>query len=156
MSGWSAVAWLAAVSGQPVAGASVLAVTTALLARRLTPLTGEAWPVSLRLAGGGTVLAGRLLGSALSRTWWPAALPVALAVRRARLPLAALTLAAPLLDWREQRPPMDPVRYTAARLLDGLAYSLGVWQGCAEHKTIRPLLPGLWWRSDRSAPGGPS
>jgi mycofactocin glycosyltransferase len=156
MSGWSALAWLAAVGGQPAAGVSVLAVTTALLARRLAPVTGEAWPVSLRLAGGGTVLAGRLLGSALSRTWWPAALPVALAVRRARLPLAALTLAAPLLDWREQRPPMDPVRYTAGRLLDDLAYSLGVWQGCAEHKTVRPLLPALWWRSDRSAPGGPS
>ncbi|HEY1919762.1 MAG TPA: mycofactocin biosynthesis glycosyltransferase MftF [Streptosporangiaceae bacterium] len=156
MSGWSALAWAATLSGRPVAGASVLAGTTALLARRLAPVTGEAWPVSLRLAGGGTLLAGRLLGSAVSRTWWPAALPVAIAVRRTRLSLAALVLAAPVLDWREQRPPMDPVSYTAARLLDDLAYSLGVWQGCLEHRTVRPLLPALWWRSDRSAPGGPA
>jgi hypothetical protein len=31
----------------------------------------------------------------------------------------------------------------AARLLDDLGYSLGVWQGCAERRTVRPLLPVL-------------
>ena len=60
-----------------------------------------------------------------------------------RWPLAALVLAPPLLDWLDRRPPLDPARYAAARLLDDIAYSLGVWQGCAERRTIRPLLPLL-------------
>ena len=93
------------------------------------------------LAGGGTLAAARPLGSALSRTWWPVAIPAALAVRRLRLPVAALILAPPLLDWADRRPPLDPARYVAARLLDDAAYSLGVWQGCLARRTIRPLLP---------------
>ena len=71
------------------------------------------------------------------------ALPAAVAVRRLRLPLAALALAPPLLDWLDRRPPLDPARYVAARLLDDVAYSVGVWQGCAEYRTFRPLLPQL-------------
>jgi hypothetical protein len=71
------------------------------------------------------------------------ALPAAVAVRRMRWPLAALVLAPPLLDWLDRRPPLDPARYVAARLLDDIGYSLGVWQGCAQHRTVRPLLPQL-------------
>jgi mycofactocin system glycosyltransferase len=155
MSGWSALAWLAVAVGQPAAGASVMAATTALLARKLAPAISGPWPVALKLAGGGNLMAGRLLGSAISRTWWPLAVPAAVVFRRTRLPLAAMVLAAPILDWRERRPPMDPARYVAARLMDDAAYSLGVWQGCLRHRTVRPLLPRLWWRSGNSEPGGP-
>jgi mycofactocin glycosyltransferase len=156
MSGWTAAAWAAAALGWPVAGpaagAGITAAATALLARRLAPLTGDqAWPVATRLAAGGTVAAGRLLGSTLSRAWWPVALPVAVAVPRLRLPLAALALAPPVLGWAERRPPMDPVRYVSARLLDDVAYSLGVWQGCLRHRTARPLLPRLTWRAPAGA-----
>jgi mycofactocin system glycosyltransferase len=107
------------------------------------PVEGAAWGLAFRLAGGGTVAAGRPLGSALSRTWWPVAIPAALAVRRLRLPVAALILAPPLLDWAGREPPLDPVRYVAARLLDDAAYSLGVWQGCLARRTVRPLLPAV-------------
>jgi mycofactocin glycosyltransferase len=161
MSGWTAAAWAvaagwpgrgpAAVLGPvtgPAIGTAITAGATALLARRLAPLTGDqTWPVATRLAAGGTVAAGRLLGSTLSRAWWPVALPVAVAVPRLRLPLAALTLAPPILGWAERRPPMDPVRYVSARLLDDVAYSLGVWRGCLRHRTARPLLPKLTWRA---------
>src|SRR5262249_61153021 len=75
-------------------------------------------------AGGGTLAAVRPLGSAISRTWWPVALPAAIAVRRLRLPLAALMLAPPLLDWLDRRPPLDPARYVGARVLDDAGYSL--------------------------------
>ncbi|HWG12409.1 MAG TPA: mycofactocin biosynthesis glycosyltransferase MftF [Streptosporangiaceae bacterium] len=156
MSGWTAAAWAATAIGSaagrpvlgPVAGAGITAAATALLARRLAPVTGgQTWPVATRLAAGGTVAAGRLLGSALSRAWWPVALPAAVAVPRLRLPLAALVLAPAMLGWAERRPPMDPVRYVGARLLDDMAYSLGVWQGCLRHRTARPLLPRLTWRA---------
>jgi mycofactocin system glycosyltransferase len=155
MSGWSAVAWLAAVAGYPLAGAAITGGTTALLARRLAPFTDGTWPLAGRLAAGGTLAAGRLLGSTLSRAWWPLALPAAIAVRRLRLPLATLVLAPPLLGWRERQPPMDPVSYAAARLLDDVAYSIGVWRGCLAQRTARPLMPALWWWSRASEPGGP-
>ncbi len=150
VSGWTALAWLAAASGRPAAGAAVTGASIALLARRLAQVTGEEWPrpsartawrLAVQLAGGGTLTAARPLGSAISRTWWPVALPAAVAARRLRLPLAALVLAPPLLDWLDRRPPLDPARYVTARLLDDVAYSLGVWQGCAELRTARPLLP---------------
>ena len=151
-SAWTAAAWLAAAAGHPEAGAMVTGTGTALLARRLARVTGEAWPrpagsaawrLAVAQAGGGTLAAARPLGSAISRTWWPVAVPAAIAVRRLRLPLAALVLAPPLLDWRDRRPPLDPARYVAARLLDDAGYSVGVWQGCVERRTIRPLLPVL-------------
>jgi GT2 family glycosyltransferase len=173
VSWWTAGAWAAALSGRPVTAAALTAAATALLARRLSRVTGERWPVpapsdsepppnpdnsnkrwrwvmprpavawqlAARLAGGGTLAAGRPLGSALSRTWWPVALPAALAVRKLRLPVAALILAPPLLDWADKKPPLDPARYVAARLLDDAAHSLGVWQGCLARRTARPLLP---------------
>ena len=174
---WTAGAWAAAVSGHPVTAAALTAAATALLARRLSRVTGERWPLpagasaagdaapapggaawalALRLAAGGTAAAARPLGSALSRTWWPAAIPAALAIPRLRGPLAALILAPPLLDWADRRPPLDPVRYVTARLLDDAAYSLGVWQGCAARRTLRPLLPLIGARRQPGAPGGTS
>jgi mycofactocin system glycosyltransferase len=146
---WTAGAWAAALSGRPLTAAALTGAAVALLARRLARVTGERWPapgpaawgLALRLAGGGTLAAARPLGSALSRTWWPAAVPAAVAVKRLRLPVAALILAPPLLDWASRRPPLDPARYVAARLLDDAAYSIGVWQGCLARRTLRPLLP---------------
>ncbi|HEY6275992.1 MAG TPA: mycofactocin biosynthesis glycosyltransferase MftF [Streptosporangiaceae bacterium] len=155
MSGWSALAWLAAAAGRPATGVAVTGAATALLARRLRPFTDDAWPLAAGLAGRGTLAAGRLLGSAVARTWWPLAVPAAAAVPRLRLPLAAALLVPPVLDWRERRPPMALPGYVAARLLDDLAYSVGVWQGCLAHRTLRPLAPALWWWSRTSEPGGP-
>jgi mycofactocin system glycosyltransferase len=166
---WTVGAWAAALSGRPAAAAALTGTATALLARRLSRITGERWPLpgdsrdgaaawplparlagggtawalAVRLAGGGTVTAARPLGSALSRTWWPLAIPAAIAVPRLRAPTAALILVPPLLDWADRRPPLDPARYVAARLLDDAAYSLGVWQGCLRRRTIRPLLPAI-------------
>ena len=148
---WTAGAWAAALSGRPGIAVTLTGTATALLARRLSRVTGERWPLpaasgaawalAVRLAGGGTLAAGRPLGGALSRTWWPVAIPAAVAVPKLRLPVAALILAPPLLDWADRRPPLDPARYVTARLLDDAAYSLGVWQGCLSRRTIRPLLP---------------
>jgi mycofactocin glycosyltransferase len=164
---WTVGAWTAALSGHPVTAAALTAAATALLSRRLSAITGETWPLpapaspagaggdpgparraeawrlAARLAGGGTLAAGRPIGSALSRTWWPLALPAAIAFPRLRRPVVALILLPPLLDWADRRPPLDPVRYVGARLLDDAAYSLGVWHGCLKRHTIQPLLPTI-------------
>ncbi len=42
---WTAGAWAAAVSGHPVTAAALTATATALLARRLSRVTGERWPL---------------------------------------------------------------------------------------------------------------
>jgi mycofactocin glycosyltransferase len=230
VSWWTAGAWAAVLSGRPAAAAVLTGTAAVLLARRLSRVTGERWPLpvrstagrrsedwlsapkkrdvhrahrrrgrlagmrdtsgpqrgpkypassrtglrnvitaigvlspslvlrsaawelALRLAGGGTAAAARPLGSAVSRTWWPVALPAALAVRRLRLPVAALILAPPLLDWVDKKPPLDPVRYTAARLLDDAAYGIGVWQGCLTRRTARPLLPVIGAKRQSSLP----
>jgi hypothetical protein len=167
--------------------AGVTGAATALLARRLSTVTGEGWPLpgpgagapgsagggrsagsgwavgsgwtawrlAARLAGGGTLAAGRPLGSAISRTWWPAAIPLAVAVPRLRLPVAALLLAPPLLDWADRRPPLGPVSYVAARLLDDAAYSAGVWQGCTRRRSLRALLPVIGSRRPARQPPVP-
>jgi len=161
-SAWTLAAWCAALAIRPrwagVAMATgMTGVATAMLARRLSRVTREGWPLpgaagpadpgwvawrlAARLAGGGTLAAGRPLGSAISRTWWPAAIPLAIVMPRLRLPLAALLVAPPLLDWADRRPPLDPVRYVAARLLDDAAYSAGVWRGCARRRSLRAVLP---------------
>jgi len=163
---WTIGAWAAALSGRPATATALTAAATALLARRLSKVTGERWPIpavsppirdnskkpeggaeawrlAIRLAGGGTVAAGRPIGSALSRTWWPLAIPAAVAFPKLRAPVAALILVPPLLDWADRRPPLDRARYVGARLLDDAAYSLGVWHGCLSRRTIRPLLPAI-------------
>jgi mycofactocin glycosyltransferase len=190
---WTAGAWAAALAVRPrvaglAAAAGITATATALLARRLSRVTGEAWPLparpvaspaaagdpggpagtvpaatppacpvvawpmAARLAGGGTLAAARPLGSALSRTWWPVAIPLAAAVPRLRLPVAALMITPPLLDWAARRPPLDPARYAAARLLDDAAYGVGVWTGCARRRQFRALAPVIGSRRPGARP----
>jgi mycofactocin system glycosyltransferase len=170
---WTVAAWGAVLAIRPrtagaAAAAGTTAVATALLARRLARVTGEGWPLpgrgaampgptawrlAIRLAGGGTVASGRPLGSAISRTWWPVAIPLAIVLPRLRLPLAALVLAPPLLDWAGRRPPLDPARYVMARLLDDAAYSTGVWKGCLRQRSFRALLPAIGARRPGSDGG---
>jgi mycofactocin system glycosyltransferase len=147
---WTVGAWAALLSGRPMTAAALTGAATALLARKLSRVTGgsDAWRLAPRLAGGGTLAAGRPLGSALSRTWWPLAIPAAVAVPKLRRLVAALMLAPPLLEWADRRPPLDPARYAAARLLDDAAYSIGVWQGCLRQRTLRPLIPMLGTREE--------
>lgn len=85
----------------------------------------------------------------MSGTWWPLAIPAAVVVPRLRVPVAALMLVPPLLDWADRRPPLDPARYVAARLLQDAAYSIGVWQGCFRRRTARPLIPAIGSRRGR-------
>lgn len=164
MSGWSAAVWALVAAGYPLAALALTAAVTARLAERLVPLTGRPLPLAVRLAGLGTLGAGRLLGSAITRTWWPVAVPAAIAVRRLRVPMAAAVLAPAAADWATEwrqargagtRPSLDPLRYVAVRLCDDVAYSVGVWRGCVRHRTVRPLLPRLWWRSSPTDVGGP-
>jgi mycofactocin system glycosyltransferase len=140
VSRWSLGAWGLAAVGSPAAAAAVAATSVGLLAQRLRT-TRHPGRAALRIAGLGNLHAGRMVANALVRPWWPVTLVAALVSRRARrVALVAATVPA-LLDWRKERPPLDPVRYVGLRVLDDLAYGLGVWRGAIRHRTPGPLLP---------------
>jgi mycofactocin system glycosyltransferase len=156
VSPWSAAAWGLAAAGHPLAGAALALGATAALVRRLRSLE-RPWPVALRLAGRGTWLAWRPLASAVTRVWWPVAIAAAVASRRARRVVAIAAVAGPLADWFAGERSLDPVRYTALRLVDDAAYGAGVWAGCWRERTLGPLLPvstggGLRPDADRADP----
>lgn len=151
ISGWCLVPWLALAFGRPLHSLGILGATAAMLRWRLRTSASAPWPLAARLAGIGTLRAGELLGDATRRVWWPAALPAALAVRRLRGPVAVAFAVPPLLDWARKRPPMNPVAFVCARVLDDVAYGVGVWMGAFRHRTPTPLLPRVRWRPDSAA-----
>jgi hypothetical protein len=128
--------------GYPVAAVGLGAGTAMALSRKLGALsrpTEEAF----RLAGLGHLHAGRLIANAAIRSWWPVTLPVAIASRRARRALVAAAVVPALYDWVKQRPPLDPVRYTALRVADDIAYGVGLWEGARHARRPDALLPDL-------------
>jgi mycofactocin system glycosyltransferase len=139
MSVWSALTWTSVLAGKTGIGVGIAAVTTALLPRKLDRV-GVPAPESLRLAAHGNLGAGRLLADAIGRSWAPLAVPLLSRTHRGRL-LLGLVLGRHLLEWVHNRPPLDPIRWTAARAADDLAYSVGVWWGALRHHTAAPLLP---------------
>jgi mycofactocin system glycosyltransferase len=153
VSPWSAVAWALAVLGHPDVGAGVALGSTALLAPRLQSIRH---PVreSLRLAGMGHLYAGVALADAARRPWWPLVCLAGVVSRRVRVAAAAAAVVPPLLEWRQERPPIDALRWVALRLADDLAYGAGVWLGCARERSLAALRPDLSnWPGRRPAVG---
>ena len=142
VSPWSAAVWLLVAAGKPAPALGVGVLSTALLARKLRHLSH---PVveAVRLAGRGNVGAGRLLGSATRRTWWPVAGVAACASKRARRIVVATIVLPSAIEWIRERPPLDPLSWLALRAADDVAYGTGVWLGCIRQRTIGPLLPSL-------------
>src|SRR6202030_4179186 len=58
------------VQGEPIDNSKKRAARCGAVDGENNPAGGDAWRLAIRLAGGGTVAAGRPIGSALSRTWW--------------------------------------------------------------------------------------
>jgi hypothetical protein len=112
---------------------------------------------AIRLAGLGHLRGGLALATAVRRAWPPAALVVAAVHRRSRPALAAALVVPPLVEWHTRRPRIDPVRFSALRLADDLAYAAGVWAGCGRQRSVRALIPALASASGAGArqTGGP-
>jgi mycofactocin glycosyltransferase len=145
MSAWSGAAWAAVALGAPVAGAALTAGATLTLAQRLDDLD-DPLIESTRLAALGTLFAGRQLASAVVRAWWPIALAAAVRSARARRLIVASAIIPGLLDWRDQRPPLDPLRSIGLRVADDVAYGCGVWRGVLRQLHVGPLIPAFTWR----------
>jgi len=148
VSGWSLTAWVMAGLGHPALGLVVAAGSTAALPAKLATSLRQPWRESLRLAGWGHWMAGRQIAEAMTRSWWPITLVVAMAVPRVRRTAAVALLAPALADWWRERPPLDPFRYVALRVLDDVAYGAGVWASGVRARNLGALVPDL-----RSWPG---
>ena len=151
MSPWSLLSWTLEGLGFPLTGAAVGAATTALLAPRLKGLR-DPWGEARKLAGTGHLHAGIAVADAVRRAWWPLALTAATVSSRARRGVLAAAVVPPLLEWRRQRPALDPAQWVALRLLDDMAYGAGVWVGCIRERSLAALRPDLVdWPGHRAA-----
>jgi mycofactocin system glycosyltransferase len=150
VSAWSAASWGLAAAGAPSAGITLAAASSAALVARLPEGSGRL-EAAVRLAGLGHLHAGRLLASAMTRSYWPIALAAALVSRRARRALLVAALVPSLGDWWRVRREIDPASYVALRLLDDVAYGTGVWQGALTVRCADALRPDLssWPRPQR-------
>lgn len=133
----AALSWALTAAGHPVAGAALAAATAVPLQRRLRS-QGIPAPAALELTVRSHVSAGRMLADLLRRTWWPLVLPG----RRGRLLLVSSLLPC-LAEAGRRRGGLDWLRWTALRVVDDLAYSAGVWAGCARHRITEPLVPSF-------------
>lgn len=136
MSGWSIGAWLLGAIGRPVLGGAVGLGSAAALVRKLPDLPPSA---AFRLAALGNLHAGDQVAAAIRRAWWPLLAIAALRSRSARRVLLAASLAA-------RRP---------ERLLDDVAYSLGLWRGMARERTLDPIRPEITSWPGRAAASRP-
>jgi len=140
MSGWSAATWAPVLAGVPMLGVLIAGGTALALVRKLRTVP----PLeALRLAGLGNLYAGRLLAATLTRAWWPVAAVAALCSRRARRIVFAAAAVTLIDGWRRERPEVDPLRYSALRIADDLAYGAGVWSGSWRERRLDALLPSF-------------
>ncbi|NDH96868.1 MAG: hypothetical protein EBZ17_05330 [Actinobacteria bacterium] len=120
-----------------VAGAAAATVTAAQI--RVRRALGEhhqpaAVNGAMAQAFGSTV-------AAIPRAWAPLALVAAAAGRRPRRRLAAMAMTAAAVEVLQRRPAVDPFRATTARLVDHLAYGVGVWQGIVRERSLTAVRP---------------
>jgi hypothetical protein len=81
---------------------------------------------------------------------WRAYAPALVATRRGRQFLTGALIVGGAADYLTRRPGLDPVRFTALRAADDLAYAAGMWAGCLRARTLAPLIPAL--RRDSEVP----
>ena len=137
---WSALAWSAFAIGHPLIGLTIGAGSTVALERKISSQP-DSRILALRLAGRGNIHAGRMIAQAITRTWWPFALVLALFSRRGRrVALAAIVLPS-LTKWFATKPKVDPVSYCALKLADDVAYGTGVWKGVIATRDLGALTP---------------
>ena len=120
-----------------VAGAAAATVTAAQI--RVRRALGEhhqpaAVNGAMAQAFGSTV-------AAIPRAWAPMALVAAAAGRRPRRRLAAMVVTAAAVEVLQRRPAVGPFRATTARLVDHLAYGVGVWQGVVRERSLTAVRP---------------
>ncbi|MFJ5302959.1 mycofactocin biosynthesis glycosyltransferase MftF [Streptomyces sp. NPDC088350] len=125
----------------PLAG-SLCAFTTVRIARTLRG-TGQPIRQAARLTTAGAVSALAQGGALVTRHWWPLTAAACLVSSRARRVTAVAAVLDVALEYRSRTTGLDPVRYTAARRLDDLAYGTGVWWSALKGRSTAALRPRI-------------
>ncbi|MFF3469010.1 mycofactocin biosynthesis glycosyltransferase MftF [Streptomyces sp. NPDC002619] len=139
VSPWTLACWAAIAAGRPAAASATALITASLLPRKLRGV-GVPAEEAVALALRGHWGAGHMFADAVTRSWWPVAMPALAASRNGRLLLTA-ALARHVTDWHTHRPPLSLPQWLTARVADDLAYGAGVWWGALRHRTLAPLRP---------------
>ena len=150
VSPWSAIAVAAAGFGVPgvLAGTAMAAATTAALPRKLRQLMPAD---ARRLAWRGHTAAIEQMAMATTRTWFPAAVVVALASKRMRLFVIASAVIPGLLEHHRLQPKLGRLSFVALRVIDDAAYGCGVWVGSIRAHSVGALVPRIQnWPGRRS------
>jgi mycofactocin glycosyltransferase len=138
---WSAALWTAVVSGRLDVALALATGSAVLLSKKLGRLGVPALDAA-DLAVRGNLTSARILAQAVTRAWWPIALPLLARGRTGRTALALIAARYPA-EWRRCRPELGPLHWTAVRILDDLTYGAGVVWGSLRAGTAAPLLPEL-------------
>jgi mycofactocin glycosyltransferase len=144
-SGWSVLSWAMALLGGPI-GVTVgltAAVSTSLALEKKMSMVQSSRKIAFSTAMRGHLGLGRQLASCMWRTWLPLAGLAALFSQRIRWVLVVAGIGPAIEQWVKQRPPLDPVRFAALRMLDDASYCSGVWKGCWQVRHFGPLKPRL-------------
>lgn len=144
ISAWNAASLVLLMSGRPGCASTILAATSGLLARRLRPVGGTP-RMATSLVLRGLAADGVSIGHALRREYWQVGVATLLASpwsRAARF--ISLLIIAPILgDWLRSTRKLDPLRYTAIRLVADASYGAGVQTGAWRSKIVGLLIPRL-------------
>ncbi len=144
-SGWSVLSWALALLGGPaglVAGLVTAAGTSMALESKMSMVQSPR-KIAFTTAMRGHLGLGRQLASCIWRAWLPFAMIASLFSRRVRWVTLASGILPAIEQWTKQRPNVDPVRFTALRMLDDASYCSGLWKGCWKEKHFGPLKPRL-------------
>lgn len=127
---------------------AVACATVALVHRRIgAAFGGEAPPGitgrAVEHAAGSTI-------TALVRAWWPFTLLAGAASRRVRRRVGVALIGVSASEYARSGRHVDPVRGVGLRLVDHLAYGVGVWQGAMRHRSMKALVPVVGTRGHPS------
>jgi O-antigen ligase len=75
--------------------------------------------------------------------WWPIVVVLAIFSKRVRVVLGLAALVPAAFEWSQKKPSLDPLRFTALRLLDDMSYGIGVWRNAIRTRQPKPLSIAL-------------
>lgn len=150
ISAWNLAIAVIATARRPVPAAGVAAIAVTSLGRGLAR-SGVPAELAVRVVAKGLMADVLGVGHALRREWWPLGWFGLATARRSRwAKLATISMTAPiLLEYLRNRPPVDPIRYTALRLLEDAAYGSGVLLSVVRTRSPRALVPQVRWPRSR-------
>jgi mycofactocin system glycosyltransferase len=117
----------------------VVSATIAVVKRRVVAAFGDEAPPEI--TRGAVEHAARTTIIALVRAWWPITLLAACASRRVRCRVGVALMGVSAAEYARSGRHIDPVRGVALRLVDHLAYGVGVWKGVVRHRSMKALVP---------------